>query len=595
MSEQKENKPQAPKDTSKFNWGKGFLFAIASGVLMPLAYPTYNIFPLIFLSLVPLFPIIEQGNKKQAFLLGLVAGTITNYLGYGFLTITLTRFGGFSDNLALLGHVLLAAYQGTRTGLFALFVGIARRKGWPLWLSVIVVMISLEFLMPFLFTFHLGNAVYLWAPYNQIADISGVYLISAAILLANVLLYELYLFSAGAKMTLHHFKTKPPHHPSEADTAKQKKLLLILAGVQVFVIGYGFIRMSQISAIAAEGDLMKVGFIQPNFGIEDKGLERFKETQYSDQVEMSEGLAAQNPDLIVWPETAYPYSSEANADALREKLERNPILTNFTTPVLFGSVTIVRDDKYKANFEEAKGKFEAARDEYNQLRKSGADTTAAKALLDQRKKEYNSIRPRVHNSAWMATSDGMIQGPYHKNFLVWFSEVLPFSEVFPFIEKWFPNGSNFARGSESMLFDMKLNGKDYKIAPNICNDDIMPALTSRLAGKPANVMINITNDAWFGNTSEPHFHLALSTLRSVENRLYMIRATNTGVSSLIDPNGVILEQTPVTLDTPDRIAKIWEVRMMPGDETIYRQIGNIFAYLCIAFWLVIVFVKRQRA
>jgi apolipoprotein N-acyltransferase len=584
---------QSPKETpSKFSWGKGLLFAIISGVLLPLAYPTYNLFPLVFLAMVPLFPMIEQGNKKQAFLLAWVAGILTNYLGYSFLTITLTRFGGLSDTLGFVGHILLASYQGLRHGLFALFVNMARRKGWPLWASVVVVMISLEFLIPFLFTFHLGNAVYLWVPYMQIAEIGGVYLISAALLLANVFFYELYLLVAEGKTTLHHVKTVdvtaqvPPN---------KKKFLLALAGIQLGVIGYGYVRVAQVNATAAASAPMQIGFIQPNFGIDDKGKERFKETQYSDQITMSQKLEQERPDLIVWPETSYPYAFEDNAEAAAAKLAQYPIHEGYTTPVLFGAVTILRDEQYHADFSEAKGKFEAAKDAHNTAKKSGGDTNATKQAMDDAKKAYNEVRPIVYNSAWLTTVDGKIQGPYHKNFLVWFSEVLPFSEVFPFIDKWFPNGSNFARGSESVLFSFNLKGTEYQIAPNICNDDIMPAMTSRLAGKPANLMLNITNDAWFGNTSEPHFHLALATLRSVENRLYMLRATNTGISALIDATGKIVDQTPVTLDTDTRISKVWEVKMMPTVETIYRQIGNIFAYFCIAFTLIILVVRRNKS
>lgn len=584
-------KPTEPakKPPAFLHW-KALVFAVVGGLLLPLAYPKFDLFPIAFLALVPLFPIAEEGNKKQAFFYGWVAGILTNFLGYSFLTITLTRFGGLSDGLATLGHVLLAAYQGLRTGFLLLGINVAKRKGWPLWASGIVVMVALEFLMPFIFTFHLGNALYLWVPYIQIADLSGVYLVSAAVFLGNILVYELLKIALKSKPALLSVLREPK--PAEVEPKAQTRRLVALVGAQAFVLAYGLYRVSQVEAAQEAAEPIKLGLIQPNFGIDDKGKEKFKQTQYEDQVLMSQQVAQQKPDLIIWPETSYPYAFEANKEAALATLQKpgQAIHEGYDIPVLFGAVTINRDEKYNEVFYDAKAEYEAAVAALKEAKKGNGDINAAKKRVEETRAAYKEIRPDIYNSAWLTTADGQVQGPYHKNFLVWFSEVLPFSEVFPFIDKLFPNGSNFMRGNESVLFSFK----GQQIAPNICNDDIMPAMTNRLAGKPANLLINITNDAWFGDTSEPYFHLALATFRSTENHLYMVRATNTGVSALIDATGRILDQTEVTLDKPTLEPWVWEAKFMPSTETVYRMIGNTFAYLCMLLSLAFFFVRRPQ-
>jgi apolipoprotein N-acyltransferase len=125
----------------------------------------------------------------------------------------------------------------------------------------------------------------------------------------------------------------------------------------------------------------------------------------------------------------------------------------------------------------------------------------------------------------------------------------------------------------------------------VCYEDIIPAFSRDLAGKDPNILINVTNDAWFGKTAEPYLHLALAVFRAVENRLVLIRSTNTGVSAFIDPNGRVLAQTGIT----GAETLIQKVPMMEGG-TPYQVLADWPAYLCflaIAFlWLK---ARRRKA
>jgi len=107
----------------------------------------------------------------------------------------------------------------------------------------------------------------------------------------------------------------------------------------------------------------------------------------------------------------------------------------------------------------------------------------------------------------------------------------------------------------------------------ICYEDVFPALTRRFVAGGADFLVNITNDAWYGPTSAPRQHLAQATLRAVENRVPLVRAANTGISAIVDPDGRIRWQGPLfeTFAHVDEIA--W-----PGVRTLYTRFGDVFAW-----------------
>jgi apolipoprotein N-acyltransferase len=185
--------------------------------------------------------------------------------------------------------------------------------------------------------------------------------------------------------------------------------------------------------------------------------------------------------------------------------------------------------------------------------------------------------------------NGRVLGTYDKNFLLVFGEYIPFGERFPKLYEYLPEAGKFKSGSGFKTFELK----DMRIGIMICYEDIIPRFTRRLAGRNANILVNITNDAWFGHTSEPFQHLALATTRAIENRVFLVRSTNTGVSAFIDPLGRILKHTD--LDNPETL--ISEVSLL-DKETIYRQTGDVFAFgCCIAvsvMLLISMFSRRKK-
>ena len=185
---------------------------------------------------------------------------------------------------------------------------------------------------------------------------------------------------------------------------------------------------------------------------------------------------------------------------------------------------------------------------------------------------------RIFNTAVMLDEMGRVVGMYDKVYLLVFGEYIPFGDSLPFLYDWVPAASHFTPGTDVKVFDWD----GVKIGALVCYEDILPRFAADVMARRPDVLVNVTNDAWFGKTGEPYLHLALAVMRSVEHRRTLIRSTNTGVSAIIDPVGRLSLQTD--LDEPEVLRAA--VPMMK-ETTIYGRIGDLFAYLLLAWvgWL----------
>lgn len=149
---------------------------------------------------------------------------------------------------------------------------------------------------------------------------------------------------------------------------------------------------------------------------------------------------------------------------------------------------------------------------------------------------------RYFGSALLISAEGKISGRYDKIHRVPFGEYIPLKKIFPFLASVVPIG-DIDKGKEFTVFSLKkapgrLNGAaDMKFAVLDCFEDLFPELSSEFVGRGADFLINITNDAWYKNTSAPLQHLQASVFRAVENRVPLARSANTGVSGFIQPSG----------------------------------------------------------
>ena len=115
---------------------------------------------------------------------------------------------------------------------------------------------------------------------------------------------------------------------------------------------------------------------------------------------------------------------------------------------------------------------------------------------------------------------------------------------------------------------------NHRIASTICYEDVFPGLIRQFTLRGAEVIVNVTNDGWFGTTSAPYQHLRMSIVRAVENRRYVVRGANTGISAIIDPYGRVVSRTELGERTVlDGLAGY------RSDLTLYVRFGDVFAYL----------------
>src|SRR5262249_31252507 len=236
---------------------------------------------------------------------------------------------------------------------------------------------------------------------------------------------------------------------------------------------------------------------------------RLAEEQLHEAQDVSAQLEKAGADVIVWSETSFPYlvprwaENEIQLRGVRSRFDGDAWKPRFRVPLVVGALT------YDA---EGHGKT---------------------AMLPDRD-PYNSV---IYMDA-----EGRFRGRFDKNYLVLFSEELPFVGMFPGLRKVFPRAAGqLSRGTEIVAFPFPLGKDEVRVVPLVCFEDILPAFGRRAAALRPHLLVNVTNDTWFGDTSEPWEHLALAVFRSVELRTWMVRAVNSGVSAFVDAGGRVVK------------------------------------------------------
>lgn len=147
-------------------------------------------------------------------------------------------------------------------------------------------------------------------------------------------------------------------------------------------------------------------------------------------------------------------------------------------------------------------------------------------------------REEFFNSSLLIRPDGSVDTPYHKMILMPFGEYTPFGKLLPWLEEINSTAGQFTAGTAPKVLSFTLSsGKEAKLAPLICYEDVVPLLAREATARGAEVLINQTNDAWFGNTVAPYQHHMIASFRAIENRRFLLRSTNTGVTAVVDPMG----------------------------------------------------------
>ncbi|MBW2040121.1 MAG: apolipoprotein N-acyltransferase [Deltaproteobacteria bacterium] len=482
-----------------------YFWAALSGALLALSFPIFDLWPLAWFFLVPLFLCTRGKDGKDAFFLGTFAGVIA-YLGLLYwIVVAVHRYGNIPLFLAIPILLLLVLYLSLYWGGFAYLCSYFNKKGgWAQIVAFPAIWVGLEYLRSFLLSGFpwalLGYSQYLNTPFVQIADITGVYGISFLLALISTLL-SLWFISWRERRGM----------PIKGTIFTMALLALAFA--------YG---SWKIHSPLTTGKALKVGVVQGNIEQDVKWDRGFQRETLEIYRRLTFDLEETSPKLIVWPETALPSYFPSGTELDQEVLA---IPKQLKTYLLFGSLSCKKGEK----------------------------------------------EIEIYNSAYLLSPDPHILNRYDKIHLVPFGEYVPLSWLFPFFSSLVDIG-NISAGEEAVIF----RPPEGKFGVLICFEVIFPELCREFVRKGANFMVTITNDAWFGRTSAPYQHLAQATFRSIENRIWLVRAANTGISAFVDPWGRI--QKASGLFTREVLTK--EIDLRGEGMTFYARHGDLFAIIC---------------
>jgi len=302
--------------------------------------------------------------------------------------------------------------------------------------------------------------------------------------------------------------------------------VLVLLG---FLI-YGYVKMKHVDRETIQSPSLKVGLVQGNVDQSIKWNESFQLETLKIYRRLSMKVAEDKPDLIIWPETATPFF-------FQEVKEYQPIVLEIpekTNAFLLFGTPFYKIEKGKVNY---------------------------------------------YNSAFLVSPSKELIEKYDKIHLVPFGEYVPFRKLLFFIESSIGEGiGNFKPGKGIVHLPLPQG----KFGVLICFEIIFPDLCRRFVKEGADFLVTITNDAWFGRTSAPYQHLSIATFRAIENRVFIARAANTGISAFIDPKGKIVKQGDIFTEE----AMNGTIRIMKR-KTFYTLYGDVFAWICSGFSMIL--------
>ncbi|MFZ5569360.1 MAG: apolipoprotein N-acyltransferase [Thermodesulfobacteriota bacterium] len=502
---------------------KAVLSAIGSGLLLTLAFPRADGYGLAWLALVPLLLSFRKATAARGFSLGLIAG-LSHYLTLLYWLVgTMTLYGQLPAVVSVSLLVLLCFYLALYWAGFAYLCC----RFWPRPTAGFLFFIpalwtALEWIRTYLLSGFpwgcLGYSQYQVLPLIQLADLTGVYGVSFLIVMANAALFLLVMYW---------FRRDWQGNAVARKTAVFTGVAFLSAAVAAWT--YGNHRIGFLEARMAGAAQKTISVIQGNIDQSVKWDPAFQAATVRKYLSLSRRAAAEKPDLIVWPETATPFYFLAPHATKLTWLVQNGI-RDIGTYFLIGSPSFIR---------------EIGRLEY-------------------------------YNSAYLMDPAGRPLQKYDKVHLVPYGEYVPLKKWFPFLGKLVAQVGDFRGGKKGAT----LHWSGNRLGVQICFEIIFPELSRSMADNQADLLINITNDAWFGKTGAPYQHLSMALFRAVENRRSLARAANTGISGFIDPIGRITAATALFED-----AALTRPMPLIRDKTVYSRFGDVFAAGCLAIVL----------
>lgn len=269
----------------------------------------------------------------------------------------------------------------------------------------------------------------------------------------------------------------------------QARILSVLTFLTA--LGYGIWVQDSLRLTIAKSPSLSAALIQGNVSLEEKHNKTFF-TINREHYLASSALVSKADTLIVWPESVITDSVPSNVSHVTQ--------SRFLPYIGDGSIFLV-----------------------------GALTRQSDFIY--------------HNSSLLIRADGSVDTPYHKIILLPFGEYMPFSQYSRWLRDLNGPFIQLTPGTIPRVMSYTTStGQEVKLSPLVCYEDILPSLGKTATRLGAQILINQTNDAWFGDSVAPYQHHAIASFRAIENRRYLLRSTNTGLTAVVDPTGKTLAQ-----------------------------------------------------
>jgi apolipoprotein N-acyltransferase len=468
--------------------------ALAHGVLFALAFHPAALFPLAWVCIVPEVVLLRRGTARQAIL-----GTGLGHFLHGLLTIYWLAYTPDWSGPALVKDTMGAGpapWLGTAAGfgLYGLFfAALARplaRGPLPAVLWLPLLWTGVECLQGKLFFFAfpwmwLGYSQYLLGPLVQTADLGGALFVSFIVAAANGALADIALA------------------PKAARPAALRRSGGAAAGLVLAALVYGLVRPLSIELVPGP----RVLAVQPWFPQSVKNeTERDPTRRLAVMLDLTTRYGSgKEVDLVLWPETIVPVGPADDGKSDWGALDRSAVVRSWLV--------------------------EAGR-------RVPADYLVGSEDMEPRGGEIVE-----HNSAFLLTRAGAVVGRYDKIFLAPMSEETPFAESWPALHRWLratfipPGFVQFERGREAKVFPV---GR-WNVAPSVCFDITFSAATNEAVRKGADLIANVSNYAWFEDSSELDLARVQSMFRAIETRRAVVSDVNGGITHAVDPLGRITD------------------------------------------------------
>lgn len=529
--------PAAPEDRPRGGFAVGALLALVSSTWV-LAFAPHAEVMATAPGFVALLVLLERCRKtRHAVGYVFLFGTVAIGFGYRWLADTVRVFGELDARVgSLAGPVswlVLAAYGAWSTVhvvVFAVAYRAMLRSGRrPHPIAVATLFVGCEVLPLRFLAWSAGYGAVEVAPLRQLAEWGGVPLVSFAVLAMAAALHE------GLRWAF----------ARDVGPAPRPRAALVALGVGLAMYGAGWVRLRDVAAEdAAATSHVRVGLVQADVGsVAKRSAERDggapgAQNRAAYRRGTMKAVEA-GAELVVWPETALVEGARVWDAAARRQRPRAAV------------------DAHLAGLG------------YGFVAEAGARATL---LLGGYEDEDVPGRGRVRfNVAMLREAGGERWSIYRKVKLMPFGERIPGQDALPSLKGLLPQSTPMSAGAPDQP-PLRWEGRGLSLVAFVCYEAIVPTLVASLAGDTRpDLLVNLTNDSWYGDTWEPHQHLAFSRFRAVEHRTPMLRATNTGISAVVSATGEVTDRLGVGVEG----VLVSDVVLVARPRTLYARTASL--------------------